>query len=298
MKQASNIMQSHKHHFKFNDVNWVVDEYSSNIDDTLPPLILLHGFPDCPATWQFQIPFFVAQGFRVFVPFLPGYGESTLEKDYYYPACFADDLPELFNQLKLDKVIFIGHDWGALAGQMLVGKAPERVICSIHSAIPHYTAMTKVDIKQPWRSRYIFRMQFPGATKAFSKNNFQRIEQLYNEWSPDKLFPAEHIDEVKQCLASGASLKNALSYYQSATKRALIDKSLVNLMNQVIDVPTLCIAGKNDGCMTYKCFNKQAAGYSGQFKMVMLDNAGHFNQLEQPELFNQHCLDFINSIIK
>ena len=42
-----------------------------------PVVILLHGFPDSRHTWRYQIPALLDAGYRVIVPDLRGYGESS-----------------------------------------------------------------------------------------------------------------------------------------------------------------------------------------------------------------------------
>ena len=40
------------------------------------PLYLIHGFPDCAENFEHQINFFAERGFKVIVPYLPGYHEN------------------------------------------------------------------------------------------------------------------------------------------------------------------------------------------------------------------------------
>lgn len=46
-----------------------------------PLVFLLHGFPECWASWGPQIKFLVDKGYRVVAPEMRGYGDSDAPKD-------------------------------------------------------------------------------------------------------------------------------------------------------------------------------------------------------------------------
>ncbi len=48
---------------------------------TGPAVVLLHGFPDSRHLWRYQVPAFVAAGFRVVAPDLRGYGDAPRPTD-------------------------------------------------------------------------------------------------------------------------------------------------------------------------------------------------------------------------
>jgi len=60
-----------------------------------------------------------------------------------------------------------------------------------------------------------------------------------------------------------------------------------------ITVPTLIIAGREDGVRTPADAEAIERGIKGSLLLV-IDNAGHLMNMEQPELFNQALLDFLN----
>jgi len=62
-----------------------------------------------------------------------------------------------------------------------------------------------------------------------------------------------------------------------------------------IDVPTLIIAGREDGVRTPEDgeFIQRRIGGS---KLLVIENAGHLMNMEQPEVFNEAVLDFITTI--
>src|SRR5947208_1339228 len=80
------------------------------------PLVLLHGWPQSWWCWHKVIPALAESGFRVIAPDLRGYGWSEEVPGGYEKESFARDLVALLDELGLERVQLIGHDWGAMAG--------------------------------------------------------------------------------------------------------------------------------------------------------------------------------------
>jgi pimeloyl-ACP methyl ester carboxylesterase len=78
------------------------------------PVLLLHGFPDSHRLWREQVPVLVDTGHRAITPDLPGYGESEapLDTDAYRMRNLVAVLTDLLDQLGVERVSLVGHDWG------------------------------------------------------------------------------------------------------------------------------------------------------------------------------------------
>ncbi|KAI2471265.1 alpha/beta-hydrolase [Annulohypoxylon bovei var. microspora] len=78
-------------------------------------VLLLHGFPDLPYGWKYQVPLFTSLGYQVIVPEMLGYGRtsSPAEFDAFSFKNLSDELAELLDQIVPgEQVILGGHDWG------------------------------------------------------------------------------------------------------------------------------------------------------------------------------------------
>src|SRR5687768_7044088 len=71
-----------------------------------PPLLLLHGFPECWWAWRHQIEPLVAAGYRLILPHQRGYGHSDKPKgvDAYRLDLLIGDLARLLDVLGYEKV--------------------------------------------------------------------------------------------------------------------------------------------------------------------------------------------------
>lgn len=78
-----------------------------------PPLILLHGFPQDWYEFHQVMPR-LARRFTVVAVDLRGIGRSAVPAGGYDAANVAEDIHQLLQQLKLDRVYLAGHDLGGL----------------------------------------------------------------------------------------------------------------------------------------------------------------------------------------
>src|SRR5215470_2094453 len=79
------------------------------------PIIFVHGWPELSISWRHQLPTFANLGFRAMAPDMRGYGRSSVygkHGDYAQREIVADML-DLADTLKIDKAIWVGHDWGS-----------------------------------------------------------------------------------------------------------------------------------------------------------------------------------------
>ena len=98
------------------------------------PIIFLHGFPEFWYGWRRQIPFFAAAGYRVIAPDQRGYNlsEKPAGVASYRVNLLSDDVIGLIDALGYEKVILVGHDWGAAVAWWTAGAHPERLEKLVH----------------------------------------------------------------------------------------------------------------------------------------------------------------------
>src|SRR5437763_1852930 len=103
-----------------------------------PLVLLVHGFPDTPHTWDHVRPALAARGFRAVSPFTRGYAPTEIPKVEDYDAdTLGADMLALMTALGEEEAIVIGHDWGASAAYSAASLAPKRVRLLVTVAIPH-----------------------------------------------------------------------------------------------------------------------------------------------------------------
>ena len=95
------------------------------------PVILLHGFPYDARTFDEVAPSLAADGCRVLVPYLRGYGPtrflSAATPRSGEQAALGADLIALIDALKISRAVFAGYDWGGRAACIVAALWPQRV---------------------------------------------------------------------------------------------------------------------------------------------------------------------------
>ena len=93
-----------------------------------PVVLLMHGQPAWSYLYRHMIPLLLAEGFRVVVPDLIGFGRSdkpTRIEDYTY-ARHVTWMTEWLTRLDLNNITVFFQDWGSMIGLRLVAAFPER----------------------------------------------------------------------------------------------------------------------------------------------------------------------------
>jgi pimeloyl-ACP methyl ester carboxylesterase len=251
-----------------------------------PLLLCLHGFPDTPFTFQHLMKDLADQGYRVVAPFLSGYRPSMMPENRRITSLInmAEDTFALVDALGEERCFILGHDWGSIAASAAANHRPERVVAIVNAAVPHPRLMMTGLFYPPQtrRSWYIFYFQLQRATEAVTRNDFALIERLYNQWSPGWKAPDYHMEAVRECFRQSGSIDAALGYY-----RALIrpDQRSLKLAIAPIRVPSLAIAGENDGCIGLSAFRGHGKYVHADSACMAIPSAGHFMHCEQPGAF-------------
>jgi haloalkane dehalogenase len=101
-----------------------VDEGPRDAD----PVLMLHGEPSWSYLYRKMIPVITGAGLRAIAPDLIGFGRSdkpSERSDYSYQT-HMDWIHGFVRSLNLERVTFLGQDWGGLIGLRMVAEDPDR----------------------------------------------------------------------------------------------------------------------------------------------------------------------------
>ncbi|MEO9384146.1 alpha/beta fold hydrolase [Chromobacterium phragmitis] len=92
-----------------------------------PLLVLLHGWMDSSATFQFMIDALAGE-WQVAAPDWRGFGDSQWNDGGYYFPDYLADLDDLLRQLSPNRPVkLLGHSMGAMIAGIYAGVRPERI---------------------------------------------------------------------------------------------------------------------------------------------------------------------------
>lgn len=265
------------------------------------PLVLcLHGFPDQPRSWAGLMDRLAREGFHVAAPAMRGYWPTGKAPDGCYQAwATAGDAVALIDALGYATATVIGHDWGAVAAYATATLATDRVEKLVTMAVPYGPQLRGAllgDGDQQRRSWYMFFFQTPIAEQAVALNDFAFIDRLWAEWSPGYILPDAERAALKAMLGKPSVIENTLAYYRqtfspSAMKPEWAEKAAK--AGGPISVPTLYLHGRDDGCMSVSLSEGMEAQFTGGFRRVVVENAGHFLHLEQTDAIANEIVGFL-----
>jgi pimeloyl-ACP methyl ester carboxylesterase len=256
------------------------------------PLVLcIHGFPDHPLSFVPVMERLAKAGYRTVAPWLRGYAPSTLEGPFHMDQ-IGDDIAGIARALSDKPVALVGHDWGAIATYGALARYPELFHAGVTLAVPHPERFALNMLRYPRqfvRSSYMILFQVRRFSDYIvSRNNFEFIDFLWSVWSPGYKPNADHMAELKRTLA--LSMPNPLRYYRDNVTEG---KRLREW--PMISTPTLYLHGRDDGCAVMELAEGQERYFSGPLESGVIQDAGHFLQLEQPAAVADHIRYWLSS---
>jgi pimeloyl-ACP methyl ester carboxylesterase len=254
-----------------------------------PPVVVLHGFPDHPPTFDAVIEALAEAGHQVIAPWLRGYAPSTLAGPYHVDR-LATDVLELATALGHQRFAVLGHDWGAVITYLLCASAPARISAAVTMAVPHPLALRRAPPAQLRRSWYMGFFQLPGAAAIAAARDFALIDRLWRRWSPGLVLDDARRRALHACLA--ASMPAPIEYYRAILRP--LGEAVARIrrtpLARPIEVPLLHLQGADDGCIGAELGRGQERWFRGPFDSEVVPDAGHFLQVEVPELVAAEAL--------
>lgn len=267
-----------------------------------PLALCLHGFPDTAWGWRHLLPELAAAGFHAVAPFLRGYAPTALAPDgnYQIGALVADACALHEGLGGGSDAVLVGHDWGAMTAYGAAASAPERWARVVTAAVPPMpiAAGAMMSYDQIRRSFYIFFFQSALADVVVSMNDLDFIARLWADWSPG-YDAAEDMVHVRAAIGQPANLAAAIGYYRAMLDTSGNDPAYADAQNATAlptPQPTLYLHGGADGCLGVEFAANAAAFFPAEGSRVeIVEGAGHFLHLEQPDLVNKLVVDFVTA---
>ena len=264
-------------------------------------VVCLHGFPDNYETWQHQIEPFVAAGFRIVCPMMPGFAPGTeptsgANTPVYAVSKIIAVIEVLLNDSGEKKCHLVGHDWGALISYMVANERPDLLSSHAALSIPYNVNLQRVLLRCPSyiiNSWYITFFQLKWfADWVVRRNNFKFFDLLYRTWCPTWENYEDRLESTKESFKAPGVLKWTLSYYRNCIF-GLNPASFKfrRLFNGTVTVPTLGIRGDVDGCIPEVAWNvMRPKSFPNGLILEMMPGIGHFPQLEDPQWISERLI--------
>jgi len=267
------------------------------------PVLLLHGWPDDPRTWDKVAPALQRAGFRTVVPYLRGFGPTSfLSKDTMRSGemvAMAQDALDLADTLKLGKFTVVGHDWGARIAYAMACLFPDRVtrICAMSVGWQPGELPTP-SLEQSRRYWYQWFMATDRGNEVVHKSGKALAHDLWETWAPKGWFSDAEFEATAKSFENPDWAAITVNSYRVRWGEAEKDPRYAALdarakAVKTIALPALMIQGGADGVTLASTTAGKDEHFSGGYARHVLDGVGHFPTRERPDAVSKLLLDFL-----
>jgi 3-oxoadipate enol-lactonase len=243
------------------------------------PVILIHGFPFSHDMWSPQLAT-LRKTFRVIAYDLRGHGKSDVGDGQYTLEFFVDDLMGLLDNLKIRKAVLCGLSMGGYIALRAVQRNPERILALILADSQARADTNEAKLK---RGASIKAVKTDGV-KAYAEGFVKAA------FAPQS-FTAKVgvVDSIRKIIVSNSVLGIC------GALLALASRTDTTEALSSIKVPTLILVGEHDA-LTPVLASREMHEKIPNSELHIIPDAAHMSNLENPEVFNDHLLAFLQKL--
>ena len=251
------------------------------------PIVLVHEFAADLRSYEAQMRYF-GQRYRCIAYNARGYPPSDVPKDgeRYSQERARDDIRAVIDALKIDKAHIVGLSMGGFATLHFGFSYPERARSLVVAGCGYGATPDK---------RGQFAEEAEAAAKNFEKLGMAKAAEGYalgptrvQFQNKDPRGWREFADQLTENSTEGAARTMRGVQKRRPSLFDLVDKM------KAINVPTLIMTGDEDWpCLEPGILMKRTIPTAA---LIVMPNAGHTINLEEPAAFNQHISEFFHTV--
>jgi pimeloyl-ACP methyl ester carboxylesterase len=259
------------------------------------PLILLHGFPYDARAFDEVAPPLAAEGCRVLVPYLRGYGPtrflSAATPRSGEQAALGHDLRQFMEALGIGRAALAGYDWGGRAACVVAALWPDRVRCLLSCTgynIQNIAASGEpAPAEQEHRLWYQYYFHTERGRAGLAKNRRDVCRLLWRLWSPEWRFDDATFEKSAGSFDNPDFVEVVIQSYRHRYGYAAGDPALAGIeaglaRQPKITVPTINLHGGHDGVGPVSDRDGRAHFFTGSYERRVLPGIGHNVPQEAP----------------
>ena len=270
------------------------------------PVLLMHGFPYDVHAYTEVAPLLAAQGCRVIVPYLRGYGPTSFVDDATprsgEQAALGADLLALLDALGIERAVLAGFDWGGRAACIVAALWPERCIglvsCNSYN-LQHIAAAGKpAPPANEHRHWYQYYFHSERGRAGLEQNREELCRLLWSLWSPTWAFDDATYARTAAAFANPDFVDVVIHSYRHRHGLVAGDPAVQDIEARLaeqpdIAVPAITLDGGDDGVMSVGGTASHAHHFTGRHEHRVVPGAGHNPPQEKPRAFADAVLDVI-----
>jgi len=272
------------------------------------PVLLLHGFPYDPRSFDAVVTIVNAAGFRTIVPTLRGYGGTTFLSAETprsgEQAALGQDLRELLDALGIQQAVLGGYDWGGRAACVVSALWPERVAglvsCGGYNIQDIPNSRKPADPEQEARLWYQYYFHTERGRNGLTQKRREISRLLWKMWSPTWAFDNATFERSAASFDNADFVDVVIHSYRHRTGLVAGDPRYAPVETRLaaqpdIDVPTITLHGAVDGVLPVRASESHARHFTAPYQRRVLENVGHNPPQEAPQAFADAILQLCRS---
>ena len=243
-----------------------------------PAVVLIHGYPFNRSMWTDQVST-LTDRYRVVTLDLRGHGESESSSGASTMKLLAQDIAALMDELRIERAVIGGLSMGGYVALAFYQLFPERVEKLL---LADTRAQADTEEGKATRAEQVQQILAEG------------MAGIVNAMLPKLLCPetvSKRPDIVKRVrdMMIHTSPEGA-----AAALRGMAEREDQTERLSQIKVPTLIVVGKEDPITPVADSERMHERISGS-ELVVIENASHVSNIEQPETFNGALQAFLGN---
>jgi 3-oxoadipate enol-lactonase len=256
-------------------VNGIQINYRVDGPDTAPWVTMSNSLATTHRMWDAQMEAFTTQ-YRVLRYDKRGHGETDVAPGPYSFELLADDVLALLDALHITQTHFVGLSMGGMTGMTMALRRP-----SVLRSLVLCDTTSKDPLGDPalWQQR-IDAVNAGGSMAPLVETTVARF------LTPDTVKNRPGVADAVRAMVRTTPIAGYVACCQAISRLNLTDRL------REIAIPTLIVVGADDPATTVEMSRVIHQRIAGS-ELVILKDAAHLSNLEQPAAFNEAVLGFL-----
>jgi 3-oxoadipate enol-lactonase len=261
-------------HIHLQDIRLAYDDTGSG-----PPVVLLHGYPFNRSLWQDQVEA-LRDKYRVITPDLRGFGDSDSTDGSATMSRMARDVAQLLDALEISSATIGGLSMGGYVVLAFYKQFASRV-----------SGLLLADTRPQSDTEENKQVRASQAQEVMAEG----MAGIADAMLP-KLLTSETVSRRPEVVkrVRDMMIKTKPAGAAAALLGMAVRDDQTSLLSQIA-VPTLILVGREDPITPVADSEKMHDQIKGS-RLIVIENAAHVSNLEQPDLFNSEIRSFLDDM--
>jgi pimeloyl-ACP methyl ester carboxylesterase len=255
-------------------------------------VLCLHGWPQHWYEWRYLMPA-LADRHRVIALDQRGFGWSQATSDGYEKEELASDVLAVLDELGLERVKLVGHDWGGWIGFLLCLREPRRFERYLAlNILPPWTS-ARAMAPQLWRFWYQWLILSPVLGYRLHRGGQFVPKVLVGASVRREPWDAATLHAFSDTFTEPARAMAAVQMYRVFNLREAPAIMRGRYAQARLEVPTRMLFGTGDKALPAKLLDGYER-HAEAMELELVDGCGHFIADEMPELVAARAREFLS----